>query len=425
MGLSLSWVWVLIVCDARWEHFYFEAPLYGICTSIITFWLLDGLDYFISLNPLPQPEALITLGVVVPLAGVLSKYLLLLTLDIAFIPYRNVLLFSPFICLSTFFCQWIGGKRFEKSGQKRKLCFLTNQTEAEKVLRALRSKLLLRYYEPIFVDDLENVPLHDELTAIVISRSELFHFEKRESVIEAMISGKEIVDYRELTSRLRGHLDIDSLDLWMFLNQSVHKNTSGRIYYTSKTVMERAFSGVLLLLLLPIFLSVALLTKILSPGPVFYGQIRLGYHGQRFKLWKFRSMSIDAEKSGPQFSKLGDARITPLGRFLRKTRIDELPQLWNVIRGEMSLIGPRPERPEFYAEYEKELPLFRFRLLVPPGITGWAQVMGGYASSLSQMKRKLEYDLFYFQRMSLKMDILILVKTVVVATQSLFRTSAK
>jgi lipopolysaccharide/colanic/teichoic acid biosynthesis glycosyltransferase len=425
IGLSLSWSVVLLFFGARWQHFYIGLPLFGLFTGIMTFWFLDGLDYFVSYDPLPKPDALITLAVIVPIAGIISKYLLVLTLNIVFIRYRDILLATPAVCLIAFFCQTMGGMRFVKSGKKRKIFFLTTEAEAKKVLRALRSKLLLKYYEPIFGNDLEKVPAEDEITAVVISRSEIFRFEKRENVIEAMISGQEIVDYREMTAKLRGHLDIDSLDLWMFLNQSVHKNTSGRIYYTSKTVVERILSTLLLLLLSPLFVLVAMITKLTSQGPIFYGQTRLGYHGLEFKLWKFRSMRNDAELTGPQFSKMGDARITPFGGFLRKTRIDEFPQLWNVIRGEMSLIGPRPERPEFYNEFEKELPIFRFRLLVPPGITGWAQVMGGYAASFAQMKRKLEYDLFYLQRMSPKMDLHIAIKTTTVAMKSLFRSSAK
>jgi lipopolysaccharide/colanic/teichoic acid biosynthesis glycosyltransferase len=130
-------------------------------------------------------------------------------------------------------------------------------------------------------------------------------------------------------------------------------------------------------------------------------------------------MRSDAEKQGHKWSVRGDSRITGFGIFLRKSRIDELPQLWNIARGEMSLIGPRPERPEFYTIIEKEIPLFPTRLLVRPGITGWAQVMGGYAATMNQTRRKLEYDLFYLQRMSPKMDAIIALKTLVVAVSSL------
>ena len=425
LGLILFWTLGLVCFEPEWLQSPFEMLLFGGLTAVFTFWFLDGLDYFSSLDPLPRPDSLLTLSVVVPVAAITSKYVLVLVFNLIFLRYRSILIASPFICFTTYAVQWASGMRFVKSGVKRKICFLTTEAEAEKVMRALRSKLLIKYYEPVFANDLDSLPTQDEITCVVISRSELFHFEERESVISAMLAGKQILDYREMTSRLRGHIDIDTLDLWMFLNHSVHKSTFGRIYYSSKTVFERFFSAFLLLALLPLFLVVATLSKMSSPGPIFYGQSRLGFRGTAFKLWKFRSMKKDAEKMGPQLSKMGDARITPFGNFLRKTRIDELPQLWNVVRGEMSLIGPRPERPEFYNEFEKQIPIFRFRLLVPPGITGWAQVMGGYAATPSQMKRKLEYDLFYLQKMSPKMDVIISLKTIAVALASFFRTSAK
>jgi lipopolysaccharide/colanic/teichoic acid biosynthesis glycosyltransferase len=149
--------------------------------------------------------------------------------------------------------------------------------------------------------------------------------------------------------------------------------------------------------------------KLESPGPVFYKQERVGLNGKRFEIIKLRSMRTDAEKNGPQWAAKNDPRVTRVGKFIRKTRIDELPQLINILRGDMSLIGPRPERPVFTEKFDKEIPGFKKRLLVKPGLTGWAQVNGGYEMTPAE---KFELDMFYIQNQSFKMDMQILFRTV-------------
>ena len=155
----------------------------------------------------------------------------------------------------------------------------------------------------------------------------------------------------------------------------------------------------------------ALLVRLTSLGSAFYRQVRTGMHGRPFTIYKLRTMVNDAEAGGVQWAEKNDTRITPLGKFLRATRIDELPQLWNVLRGDMSLVGPRPERPEFVEQLEKEIPFYRARFAVRPGITGWAQVKHRYVNSIEDTKTKLEYDLFYIKNRSLWLDLVILGKT--------------
>lgn len=157
---------------------------------------------------------------------------------------------------------------------------------------------------------------------------------------------------------------------------------------------------------------VALAIVIDSRGPVFYQQVRLGRAGRRFRIVKFRTMRTDAESNGPQWSTAGDARITRVGRILRRSHLDELPQLMAVIRGDMSMVGPRPERPEFVALLEREVPLYRARLTVAPGLTGWAQINQGYADSVDDAAGKLEYDLYYVRHRSVWFDMEILIGTV-------------
>ena len=155
----------------------------------------------------------------------------------------------------------------------------------------------------------------------------------------------------------------------------------------------------------------ALAIKVDSRGPVFLVQRRIGENGAEFNLLKLRTMSADAEASGAQFASQRDPRVTRIGRVLRATRLDEFPQLLNIVRGDMSFIGPRPERPEFERELEAKIPHFKSRLLIKPGLTGWAQIKGGYASSIPDMTRKLEYDLYYIKNMSLFLDAVCLLHT--------------
>lgn len=182
-----------------------------------------------------------------------------------------------------------------------------------------------------------------------------------------------------------------------------------------KRILDIFVALLFILLSLPVTLITAIAIKIDSKGPVFYKQERCGLNGVPFKILKFRSMRKDAEKgSGPVWSQKGDPRITTVGRFIRKVRIDEIPQMFNVLRGEMSLVGPRPERPFFVEKLAAEIPYYRRRLKVRPGITGWAQVKHKYDESIDDVKAKLKYDLFYIENISIRMDFKILFRTVFV-----------
>jgi exopolysaccharide biosynthesis polyprenyl glycosylphosphotransferase len=163
----------------------------------------------------------------------------------------------------------------------------------------------------------------------------------------------------------------------------------------------------------PAILLAALAIKLTSQGPVFYHQRRVGRNGRVFLIHKLRSMVVDAEaKTGPIWASAGeDPRVTPVGRFLRRTRADELPQLWNVVVGDMSFVGPRPERPEFIDELTRQIPFYGQRHVVRPGLTGWAQVRYCYGASLAAAMEKLQYDLFYIKNMSFGLDVFILLET--------------
>lgn len=182
-----------------------------------------------------------------------------------------------------------------------------------------------------------------------------------------------------------------------------------------KRLMDIIVSLLILIFTFPITSVISVLIKLDSKGPILYKQSRCGLNGAEFNVYKFRSMRNDAEKlSGPVWSQKNDPRITKIGRFIRKVRIDEIPQMINVLKGEMSLVGPRPERPFFVEKLSQEIPLYKKRLKVRPGVTGWAQVKHKYDESIEDVKTKLRYDLFYIENMSLRMDFKILFRTVFV-----------
>ena len=218
-----------------------------------------------------------------------------------------------------------------------------------------------------------------------------------------------------------GRIDLQTVDAGWLLDADGF--AAGQLTAAGKRVCDLLVSVTLLLLTLPVMVLTALLIKLDSPGPVLYRQERTGLHGRPFTLLKFRSMRTDAEDAGtPRWAQVQDPRITRVGSFIRPMRIDELPQLFNVLRGEMSMIGPRPERPHFVEELTQIIPFYRGRAYVKPGLTGWAQVNFPYGASVEDAREKLAYDLYYVKNRSLLLDLLILASTVRVI---LFREGAR
>lgn len=184
-----------------------------------------------------------------------------------------------------------------------------------------------------------------------------------------------------------------------------------------KRMMDIVVSLLAIIILLPVYLITAIIVCCTSPGPIFYSQERIGYNGKSFKMLKFRSMYENAEDTGPQLSSDSDPRITRFGKFMRKVRLDEIPQFFTVLKGDMSLVGPRPERQFFIDQIVKRAPHYRLLLKVKPGITSWGQVKFGYASTVDEMIERLKYDILYIENMSLAVDIKILIYTVLIVLQ--------
>ncbi|MEY4105740.1 MAG: hypothetical protein RL181_82, partial [Bacteroidota bacterium] len=185
----------------------------------------------------------------------------------------------------------------------------------------------------------------------------------------------------------------------------------------AKRAFDIAASAVALLLLAPLYAVIALRVRWSSPGPIFFRQERIGINGKPFQIFKFRSMFVNAEEQGPQLSSDGDARCTPWGAIMRKWRLDELPQFWNVLKGDMSIVGPRPERRFYIDQIVERAPHYKHLLKVRPGITSWGQVKYGYASTVDEMIQRLKFDILYIENMSLVLDFKIMCYTLLVLVQ--------
>jgi exopolysaccharide biosynthesis polyprenyl glycosylphosphotransferase len=230
--------------------------------------------------------------------------------------------------------------------------------------------------------------------------------------IEAcMRRGVGVIPLSDLTERYLGRVPLETVDSGWFLSLPGH-SLYARPYLAVRAVADVLLSGLISLPFLVLLPLIAALIKLDSDGPVFFRQRRVGRYGRTFEILKLRTMVDDAERAGHRWAEPADSRVTRMGRLLRATRLDEVPQVLNVLRGDMSFIGPRPERPEFVRDLERELPHYRLRLAVTPGISGWAQVKNGYASSVSESRRKLEYDLYYVKHQSLRLDLQIVFHTV-------------
>ena len=229
-------------------------------------------------------------------------------------------------------------------------------------------------------------------------------------LLDLRLSGVVIEDASSLLERLTGKLPLGSL------NPSTLIFTEGFNVKASQQIIRRlvsiTVSFVGLALCAPFLPFIILAVRLSSPGPIFFRQTRVGLRGRPFTVFKFRTMGQFAEAKGAVWATKNDPRVTPVGRFMRKTRLDEIPQLWNVLCGQMAFVGPRPERPEFVKWLSSEIPFYDLRHMILPGLTGWAQVRYQYGASLEETKQKLEYDLYYVKHLSLGLDLLIMFETV-------------
>ncbi len=284
-----------------------------------------------------------------------------------------------------------------EDGQYRLVEFLKNTDVVN-----LRKELLKTYEmrkPDIMVDFTENLLMDPKVV---------------DKLLEYKLSGLQYYNYLEFYETYENKLPVSHLSPKWFL-----ENTGFEIYHNNfnlkaKRLLDLFFALMIGIMTMPVMAVAAIIVKLESKGPVFFIQERVGEGNRKFNIVKFRSMTTDAEKDGPKWASKNDNRVTKFGKLMRATRIDELPQLWNVLRGEMSFVGPRPEREFFIQQLEKEIPYYNLRHTVKPGLTGWAQVMYPYGASVDDAYRKLQYDLYYIKHHNIIFDMKVLLKTVTI-----------
>jgi sugar transferase (PEP-CTERM system associated) len=261
------------------------------------------------------------------------------------------------------------------------------------------------------VEDIKKIVEKHAVDQVVVSLADARGKLPLDKLLGLKLDGVTFNHLASVYEKYTGKIAVENLrPSWLIFSEGFRKS---RLQQAVKRALDIALSLLGLTLAAPLMLLTALAIKLTSRGPVLYHQKRVGLGGDEFVVHKFRSMRVDAEKdTGAVWARARDHRVTPVGNFIRRTRLDELPQLWNVLRGQMSLVGPRPERPEFVSSLNVEIPFYGMRHTVRPGLTGWAQVRYTYGASVEDALEKLQYDLFYIKNMSLALDLFIVAKTV-------------
>ncbi|TSD01066.1 MAG: Sugar transferase [Parcubacteria group bacterium Athens0714_26] len=256
---------------------------------------------------------------------------------------------------------------------------------------------------------LAQIILANGINTIVIPAHLKKDYESAKMIYKTLVLGIEVLDMSALYEIIFKKVPLAELEEVWFLENLTKKH---KIYDLIYRPIEYIAAVILSVVFLPFFIIIAALIKLTSPGQAIFKQTRVGKEELKFTIYKFRTMVQDAEKDGPRWANYDDKRATPIGRILRKTHLDEIPQLINILKGELSFIGPRPERPEFVEKLRTEVPYYELRLLVKPGITGWAQINYKYGASTEETYEKVQYDIYYIKNNSLFLDISILLKTI-------------
>jgi len=276
------------------------------------------------------------------------------------------------------------------------------------------TKVGIRLLNPSIIGEylqLATIAQEERINRIIVALTERRGSLPFDALLRCKLSGIKIEDGVSFFEQLTGKIPLEGLKpSWLIFSDGFKIQKATKII---KRCMDFFFSMTGLILAIPFFLVIPLLIRLDSPGPIFYMQERVGENGRLFRLLKFRSMKANAEADlGPVWAQDDDSRITRIGKFLRKTRMDEIPQLFNVLKGEMSFVGPRPERPWFVEQLKKEIPYYHLRFSVKPGITGWAQIKYRYGATFRDAFEKLQYELYYIKNLSFSLDIAILFSTI-------------
>ena len=260
-------------------------------------------------------------------------------------------------------------------------------------------------------DDLDQIVKRENIDRIVVAMGERRGQLPTNKLLQLSLTGQVTIEEgASFYERVTGRVSLSMLrPSWLIFTG---RGRQAKLAELTRATVHWLVALIGAILSLPIVLLTAVLIKLESRGPVFYKQERIGKNGRTFVLTKFRSMRVDAEQDGPVWASKRDSRTTRVGRVIRKVRIDEIPQFWNILKGEMSFVGPRPERPHFVAQLAEEIPFYEQRHLIAPGLTGWAQIKYPYGASIEDARQKLQYDLFYIKNQGLILDAIILFETI-------------
>lgn len=258
------------------------------------------------------------------------------------------------------------------------------------------------------IEDIGTVLVRHQIDEVIVGSEVTARPDVGHAVLACLDHRCRVTDQPTFVEKLLGEVPAENIDAQWFLLADV-QGSGG--YETAKRVVDVVVAVVGLAVALLLWLPIVLAIRLESRGPALFRQKRVGLHGREFTLFKFRTMRLDAEQQGARWAERNDPRVTRVGRWLRLTRLDELPQLWNILRGEMSIVGPRPERPEFVEQLSRVIPNYRQRHLIKPGLTGWAQIHLGYGATVDDARRKLGFDLYYLKHRSIDLDLSILIRT--------------
>ena len=260
-------------------------------------------------------------------------------------------------------------------------------------------------------DELDKIVKRENIDRTVVAMGERRGQLPTDKLLQLSLAGEVTIEEgQSFYERVTGRVSLNMLrPSWLIFTG---RRRQRKVAVAARSAVHWLVALLGALLSLPIVIVTAILIKLESPGPVFYKQERVGKNGRTFVLTKFRSMRVDAEQDGPVWASKGDSRTTRVGRVIRKIRIDEIPQFWHILKGEMSFVGPRPERPHFVAQLAQEIPFYEQRHLIAPGLTGWAQIKYPYGASIEDARQKLQYDLFYIKNQGLVLDAIIIFETI-------------
>jgi len=307
---------------------------------------------------------------------------------------------------------------YSKSG-KAFLQELRNHAEVRAITIASSSEVITNSerVSTTYLDDQNAFIDRNNWSGIIVDPEHHSDADQTALLVSQRLTGTPVLSLEEYYERNWFMVPVNHIGDDWFLRSQGFSMLGNPISLRIKRLIDIILSFFGLLISIPLVLVCALFIKLSSKGPIFFNQKRVGYQGEQFSIVKLRTMHVEAEKDGAQWAQKNDPRVTPIGSILRKSRLDELPQFWNVLRGDMSFVGPRPERPEFTSELALEIPYYDLRHIVKPGITGWAQVIFPYGASVEDSLRKLQYELYYIKNQSLLLDLNIMLRTLITVFQ--------